>query len=266
MKRVPITEEEMQLPYAKYYFEEMAPVPAEKIPCGEKPMDPAKALRIEDRNRLFDAGWMDVETGYCVLPDGTGYVANLTRMPGVTVEMFDWWFAWHGLGALRYTIWHPEAHWSAVSTNLVQGKSPKLTLREKYWGTTHLIREDLGPGPADLFAAFRHPREMGFDAEKIGTKACGTIVTSNSGVRTGPMASAETMCHFVRETEDGIELRSRFWLGWHIIDGRAVRMLPEGEVTPLMKAQLLLKHNMEEFENLARLLPRLYPEQKDNWS
>ena len=39
-----------------------------------------------------------------------------------------------------------------------------------------------------------------------------------------PMASAETMCHFVRETEDGIELRSRFWLGGHIIGGKPVKI------------------------------------------
>ena len=50
--------------------------------------------------------------------------------------------------------------------------------------------------------------------KKIGTKACGTIVTANSGIRRDPGASAEVMCHFVRETENGIELRSRFWLGW----------------------------------------------------
>jgi len=30
------------------------------------------------------------------MEDGTGYIANLVYMPGVTVDMFDWWFAWHG--------------------------------------------------------------------------------------------------------------------------------------------------------------------------
>lgn len=75
-----------------------------------------------------------------------------------------------------------------------------------------------------MFACFRKPSEMGFDESKIGTKACGTIVTSNSGMLRDPMASAETMCHFVRETEDGIELRSRFWLGWHIIGGKPVKI------------------------------------------
>ncbi len=35
------------------------------------------------------------------MEDGTGYIANLVYMPGVTVDMFDWWFAWHGLGEFR---------------------------------------------------------------------------------------------------------------------------------------------------------------------
>ena len=263
--RVPITEEQKKLSYAKYYDKPLAPVPAEKLPFGGTPMDPEKALKIEDRNKLFDPGYLEVETGYCVMEDGTGYIANLTYMPGVTVEMFDWWFAWHGLGEFRYSIWHPEAHYDARSCQLAQGRCDKLSLKEKYWGTTHLIVEDLGFGPDELFATFMRPGHMGFDESKIGTSACGTIVTSNSGLRLDPMASAETMCHFVREVEGGIELRSRFWLGYHIVGGKPVKVLPDGEVTPIEKPQLLLKHNMEEFQNLADLLPRLYPEEKDNW-
>lgn len=264
-RRVGITEEQKKLSYAKYYDKPLAEVPQEKLALLEHPINPADALTIHDRNNLFKEGYFPVETGYCVMEDGTGYIANLVKMPGVTVEMFDWWFAWHGLGEFRYTIWDPEDHYDARSLNLVQGKSPKLSLKEKYWGTTHIIREDIGGGADDLFACFRKPSEMGFDESLIGTKYCGTIITSNSGVRNEPMASAEVMCHFVREIEGGIELRSRFWLGWHIIGGKPVKMLPDGEITPMIKPKMLLAHNMKEFQNLADLLPRIYPEEKDNW-
>ena len=265
-QRVGITEEQKKLSYAKYYYEPLAEVPAEKLAALDAPIDPSKALKIQDRNRLFEEGYLDAELGYCVMEDGSGYIANLTPMPGVTVEMFDWWFAWHGLGELRYTIWDPEDHYNAISCSLAQGRAANLTLKEKYWGTTHLIREDIGFGPDDLYANFTRPAFMGFDESKIGTKACGTIVTSNSGMRLDPMASAECMCHFVRETEDGIELRSRFWLGWHIIGGEPKKILPDGEITPLEKPRALLAHNMKEFQNLAKLLPEIYPEQKDNWA
>ncbi len=79
------------------------------------PVDVSKALKIQDRNRLFEPGYLDTETGYCIMDDGTGFVANLLQMPGVTGEMFDWWFAWHGLGELRYSIWDPEDHYDARS-------------------------------------------------------------------------------------------------------------------------------------------------------
>ena len=173
--RVPITEEQKQLSYAKFYDKPLAEVPAEKLAILDlPPMDPSKALKIQDRNKLFDPGYFEVETGYCVMEDGSGYIANHTKMPGVTVEMFDWWFAWHGLGELRYTLWDSGRSLLAYSMNLAQGRCPKLSLKEKYWGTMHHIKEDIGGGPDELFACFRQPCEMGFDESKIGTKACGT--------------------------------------------------------------------------------------------
>ena len=53
------------------------------------------ALKIEDRNKLFEPGYLPCEIGYCVMEDGSAYLANRTEMPGVTPEMFEWWFAWH---------------------------------------------------------------------------------------------------------------------------------------------------------------------------
>ena len=103
--RVPVAPEDQQRSYYKYYNAPMAPADPQKyakVLAG--PIDPAKALPFQDRNRLFEPGYLEEELGYCVMPDGTGYLANLTQMPGVTAEMFDWWFAWHGLNDRRYTI------------------------------------------------------------------------------------------------------------------------------------------------------------------
>ncbi len=262
--RVPITEEQKKLSYAKYYYEDIVGAPQTSLELVEKgPIAPELALPIEQRNRLFEPGYLDTEIGYCVMPDGTGFVANLTKMPGVTGEMFDWWFAWHGLGELRYTIWDPEDHYSAKSLNPAIGRCDKLSLKERYWNTTHLIREDIGGGPGDLSASFRQPGDLGFDESKIGTPACETIVTSLAGPIDG--AESEVMCHFVRKTEEGVELRTRFWMGWTIVNGRAVKTLPDGVSLPLQAPELLLRHNMKEFHQLAHILPRVYAEEKDNW-
>ena len=82
--------------------------------------------------------------------NGTGYLANLTPMPGVTPEMFNWWFAWHGLEDMRYRIWDPEDHFYARQQNPERVKDPGVPMREKNWGTVHHVLEDIGPGPDEL--------------------------------------------------------------------------------------------------------------------
>ncbi|MBP2661259.1 MAG: hypothetical protein H6Q69_4291 [Firmicutes bacterium] len=265
-KRVEIREDEKSLSYAKYYYEELAPIPKENIEAMKQPCQAELALKIQNRNRLFEEGYLDVETGYCVMCDGTGFVANHLFMPEVTTEMFDWWFAWHGLGALRYTIWDSEDHYEARCINRAQAFNPSLSYREKYWGTTHLIREDIGLGVDDIFVTFRNPKDMGFNSEKIGTSACSTIVTSNGGSpNDGAPLGGLVMCHFVREVEGGIELRTRFWMGWHIVGDKEVKLLPDGVQLPIEVPKALCAHAAKEFTNLARLLPRIFAEEKDNW-
>lgn len=266
--RVPVSEEDKKRSYFKYYGEPMVPGDPkkyQKVMSG--PIDPAKALPFAQRNRLFEPGYLEEELGYCVMPDGTGYLANLTHMPGVTTEMFDWWFAWHGLNDLRYSIWNPEDHYYARSMQKEKAKDPALSLKEKYWDTTHDVLEDTGLGPEGLYINFKRPGDLGFDQSKIGTPACSTIVCAKGyGKGQPPFASPDTiMCHFVREVEDGIELRSRFWMGWTVVNGKDVKAIPDGMRMPPMGPMSLLMHNIKEFTNLAALLPRVYAEEKDNW-
>lgn len=266
--RVPVTEQDKTKSYYKYYLEDMAPAAPEKyqqVLAG--PMDPSKALKFQDRNDLFKPGYLEGEFGYCVMPDGTGYVANLTKMPGVTAEMFDWWFAWHGLDNLRYTIWDPEDHYKAESMQKIRAKDSSLSYKEKYWDTTHEVLEDTGLGPEGLFINFKHPANLGFDVSKIGTKACSTLVCAKGfGKGQPPFASPDTiMCHFIRDIEGGVELRTRFWMGWTVQKGKDIKALPDGFRMPPMGPMSLLMHNIKEFTNLAALLPKIFPEEKDNF-
>jgi hypothetical protein len=64
----------------------------------------------------------------------------------------------------------------------------------------------------------------------------------------------------VRRTEDGIEVRNRFWVGYQIVDKEPVLMLPPGMRIPEEAAQGLFLHDVQEFANLARVLPQLYRE------
>ena len=263
-KLVPVTEEDKKKSYYKYYLEEMTDAPPEhyqKVLAG--PMDPAKALPVQDRNRLFEPGYFEEEIGYCVMPDGTGYISNLVKMPGVTGEMFDWWFAWHGLDNFRYTIWDHEDHYRAESMQKEKGRNPFLSYKERYWDTSHRVYEDVGMGPENILINFKNPGDLGFDVSKIGTPACATIVCAN-GV--GPNARPGTiMCHFIREIEGGVELRTRFWMGWGVFNGRLMKALPDGVKMPDFPLRALNLHNIKEFTNLAALLPRIFPEERDNF-
>ena len=111
-----LTEEQKKLSYAKYLYMPMAPIPEEKLAALKAgPMDPSKALRIEDRAELLKPGYMEREQGFCVMGNGTGYGANLTFMPNTTTEMLFWWYIWSSLEVTRYKIWDPDDHISLVN-------------------------------------------------------------------------------------------------------------------------------------------------------
>lgn len=261
---VPVTEEEKKFSYYKYFEQEMAPAPQEHYDLMLRgPISPDLALPVGERNRLFEPGYFEEETGWCVMPDGTGYIANLTKMPGVTTDMFDWYFAWHGLNNLRYKIWDREDHYEAVSLNREIALNPKLSYKERLWNTRHDILEDTGSGPLRFFLDFKNPADIGFDASKIGTEACSTIVC---GIGTVPEFGLNNlMAHFVREIDGGIELRSRFWMGWKYEDGQDIKTIRDGEQYPEQATKELALHNVKEFTNLAAILPSLYAEERDNW-
>ena len=61
-----------------------------------------------------------------------------------------------------------------------------------------------------------------------------------------------TFIHFGRKTEDGIELRTRFWLGYMIVNKQAVRT--EFELD-LRRVAGLAQHSPKEYTRLAAMLP-----------
>ena len=203
---VPITEEERNSPLYKYYIRPMVEADPAKYAAVKEPMDPEKAQTPFEMNKLFDPGYLPGELGYCQLPDGGATLANLTDMPGVTPEMFDFWFAWHGVEPMRYKIWNPDQHYYCKTRNMEKALDKSLSMKERYWDTTHDVEEDCFMGKQNIIINFRNPADIGFDPEKLKTFD-GTIVCS------GGEKAPVIMCHFVRRTEKGCELRTRFWMG-----------------------------------------------------
>ena len=166
---IEITEELKNHPLYKYYELPIKPVPedvAAKIMSLK--YDNEDGLNIADINRMFDDGYLPCEFGLFKCPDGGSIMANLTDMPGVTPEMFDWWFAWHGLAPMRYKIWNHEDHYYVMTRNPEISSNKALSMKERYWNTIHDVQEDVGLGLEHIAINFRNPADIGFDQDFLG--------------------------------------------------------------------------------------------------
>lgn len=266
-----LTAEEQAKPYAKYFYQKPVDPPAERLEPMKKPMDPAKALPIENINDLLDPGYHEVESGWCILDNGMAYIANHTPMPGVTVDMVNWWFAWHGLEDLRYKMWWPAGHYGVSVSDRDREKilDPNTAMTDRFQGITHYVIENVGGPCAEKIAiSFMTPEDLGFDMDRFKPPAVGTVVGANGvslmldpppGMPT--QKSPAVMVHFIREIDGGVEFRTRFWMGYHIVDKIPYKLLPKGIRLPEMAASGLATHNVYEYHNLASFLPKIYEEQ-----
>ena len=211
-------------------------------------------MEYADANALLDPGYLPFESGYTDLADGKKLVAALTRMPGCRAKMVDWWFSWLG-GTDQYKWWHPTDHLASAWENRINGQ---------YVGGHHLVDEYLaGPsGPVfSLRISFHEPTEL-FDAARY--EASGAMaVCARIGEQEAP-AYFGRMCHFVRDTDYGCEMRSRFWLG-EVEHRDPTVSIPDEAKRELRTAKLnteiarrLHQHATEEMGYLAEILPTLY--------
>jgi hypothetical protein len=236
------------------------PAALEAIAAG--PVDPRTTLPLEGIERLRDPAPLAVETGWCTLPDGVGFVAVRTPMPSLSAAMVDWWFDWHPRDPLRYRAWHPRAH----SSNAIE--PPRAAAAKAHWGAVHHPVENVGTGQVRARIAFAPPSELGFaddalDDPRVGTIVCGWVGDDIRRVRHSAMA------HVFLAGERGLVLRSHFWLGAAIrpyapnrIAAPAERLLNRRAVRraalPVGLPEALARHCAEEYANLAAILPELY--------
>jgi hypothetical protein len=271
-----LTPEEKARPYSKYYYLPLAEPNAELKAAREMPpMDPSQAQLPQNINDFLDPGYFEVETGYCVLPNGTGYLAVNNKMPGVTADMINWWFAWHSLEELRYKIWYPPGHKKAIVNQRARKRilDPSTPAPLKFQGITHQVVEGISASsPTHLWINFLTPEDMGFDMRRFHSPNVETVVGGygiNAGMEDDPPPSAvrggSIMMHFIRAIPDGIEFRTRFWIGYRLVDRVPICILPPGIAIPGMVPRGLFQHNIDEFSNLRSFLPQIYREEQNNW-
>jgi len=266
---VPLTPEEQARPYAKFYTMEFPGPDPETVALmsPDRPIPQDQMLLAEEMDRLLDPGNFETEIGWGMMDNGAGYIAMRHEMPGVTVDMVDWWFAWHPIEGLRYRIWYPPYHLGVHADPWVQPRllDPDVPVRDKCEKLVHHVTEDTGMGTEHIDIHFLAPAHMGFDMSRWHRPNVGTFVggfgwSVNEHQPPEIPAAPAIMVHFIREIAGGIEWRTRFWMGYTILNGHPVPLLPPGIRVPEPAVFGLANHNIHEYTRLKSLLPLVYEE------
>ncbi len=263
-----LTEKEKALPVYKYYrdYPLHTPNPLYAQLLDQGAMDPADALPVERwLDHLTVEGYQKVEYGYCMMPDGCGYIANYSVLSDrVTPQMRMWYVRWlnihsknlpEGCGNIRYKLWNPVDH---IDHGLVDGDMKK--------GIYTLETLDMGGGEKPI-RSVRHNfdvRDYGFPEEKYqALQKAGVAVTSCWESFECPgshlVLSVTRNCPL-----GGVETLSREWIGYRAENGKIVW---DPETPEFMLCEEYLRkvqiHNTVEQQHLATFLPDLYAEYKD---
>jgi len=252
-------------PYAKYWNPDMGPMQDQVQRALMHGIEASElGFLVTEANQLLEPGYLPLENGFTRLANGQVFVAVLTKMPGVTSEMIDWWFGWHYMESQRYKLWHPRAHLLNSAERMI-GDDPGLSDREKYLHNPNYVTEYVGGDVLAISIAFSEASDFldasRFEAAGIGTAICGVVSLQNSPLVFG------LIIHLIRETQDGCEMRSRFWLGKIELKGvPAAGVLSKvagsrfvaKRAVPLEQGRNMAVHCAAEMNHLASFLPDLY--------
>jgi hypothetical protein len=279
-KKTELSPEEKRSPLIKYYdipLSALEPLRQQIIDFA-CPLDPKRAIKAKNMLDLLKktTGYEKEEYGYCMMEDGSGYIATYTTYPNCTPEMLAWWFRWlnvypksvpRGNGNLKYKIWCPPDHYDH---DFINGK-------DKMDGIWTVESLDLGKGE-DMKGTIRHPfnlKDYGLtEKNEKDLKAAGCWVDSSyvtfhtpDPLHTPGMTHKQLPGASIQLTQSRMsplgfmEKRSRVWVGYTIKDGKVVR----DESTPAdqLCEEFLRKgliHATIEAQQLSKWLRELYAE------
>ena len=241
----------------------MQPIPdrvQKALDRGARDMDTSY---FDDPNQLLDTrgGGDGLVDDVVRLPNGQLVVACLTEMPGVSSQMWDWWFAWHGYTSERYRLWHPKDHFES---SMAEDRRHLPTHRERWVGNISFVDENIGNVLQCLAIRFVEPSSVGLDQARLDE--IGVAICARTALRKERLA-AGYLIHLVEDTADGSRMHSRFLLGdaeseIPVIGPLLTRIVNRPKVRrqrlPDKVGLALLLHCTQEMNHLASILPELY--------
>lgn len=268
--RPELSPEEVRMPLAKYYDLPLYPPgPRELQLIDSCPIDQKLAIRVEDFTDLLQpTGYSKAEYGYCMMDDGSGYMATYTVFPTCTPKMLGWWFRWlnippkdqpEGTGNLKYKIWCPPDHWTH---GFINGE-------DSADGVFSVESIDLGQGEEKVYF-LRKP----FDLKQYGLRKereqalkdagcwidCATVTFHSPKAPHEAYPGTYLWLTLSRHCpQGGMEKLTRLWIGYTVADGE----IYFDKTTP---ASMLCEDYMRTFQvhmtveaqHLSKFLPELY--------
>ncbi len=206
---------------------------------------------FENKNDILQSPELQNEVGYAKMGDGTYLVSMVCPMKGITPEMIQWWFWWHAQDSLRYQVWYPGEHVSIRyhKQNKAYFEQPTVP---SFTANTHYPVERIGGMKMPLRIDFVAPEDFGFSRSVMNENNIPLIVCGHVSAFDGLVKHTE-MAHIFKQTEDGLYLISRFWLG-KTMKSKLFRKLI---ITEKM-AKGMAEHCCVEYRNLREILPVLY--------
>ncbi len=208
------------------------------------------ATAFEDKNTILSTPQLWHEAGYSRFADGSYLVSMYCPMPGLTAEMVAWWFWWHPQAAERYRVWFPGAHFG-IGYPKRDSAYFQCKTQPPFAENTQFPTEKIGGMRMPLRIDFQSPAHFGFQPGLMEENQIPLIVCGHVGAFNGLIWHTE-MAHIFHQTDDGLLLISRFWLG------RTMNPLLRKCMINDKMALGMAEHCTVEYRNLAEILPQLY--------
>lgn len=230
-----------------------------KKPLPHIPSEIAEALRTNDitktafdyKNEILSNSDLQNEVGFKKLDDGTYLISMFCSMPNITAEMIEWWFWWHAQDNLRYQVWFPGEH-----IRIAYHKKDRSFFEQPevlaFRANTQYPVERIGGIKMPLRIDFVTPEEFGFSRQRMQENNISTIVCGRVSAFNGLIKHTK-MAYIYKQTEDGLLMISRFWLG-KTMENRLLKKLIITDNT----ARGMAEHCCIEYRNLCEILPLLY--------
>jgi hypothetical protein len=212
-----ITEAEKKNPFAKYYYEPLAPLqPQMEAAIENGPLSPEEMYMPQQAGRIMLTGSKDYPTsGWGVLDNGVGYSSMVVHQDGLSDEKIVNYREHFAVTddpeqrTLFYKTWFPGKHLIHFNDGIIEDFGWGFTLQTMDW---------------DIFNMEKH---LGVKMEEIPKLDPHCIALIGLG---GPCVAIENpddrsdtcMVQYTRETEKGRDLCIHYWNG--------VKLSPDGKI------------------------------------